>query len=335
LSCFRAPTSNVRLREIPVIRSWHKCLPALHHCKRSAVQWSDVQVFLAVVRAGTVRGAASAMKLDASTVSRRVAALERSARVRLFERTGAGLILTSAGRAMLDSSERVHAELERLERLMVGHDDQLGGVVRVTLPGSLSALVHRAVAPFIRAHKDIEIELLTLDAMVDVDGKQADVALRVAAEPAEHLVGRRVGALAGAIYGSREYLRRHDATVEAAHHTWVDWDRRLASKPAFAWLRERVPGRRIAARGLSTADVLQAIVAGVGLGALPCVVGDAEPSLVRLLDAPRATWTSVWLLTHADLKPAARVRAVIAHLGAALRAERPRIEGRREAIPHS
>jgi DNA-binding transcriptional LysR family regulator len=292
------------------------------------MQWSDVQVFLAVVRAGTVRRAAATMKIDASTVSRRIAALERSAGVRLFERTAAGLVLTPPGKAMLESSERVSDELEQLARRMVGHDRRLGGLVRVTFPGSFTALVHRAVTPFVRQHPAIEVELLTLDALVDIDGRQADIAIRAAAQPPEHLVGRRIAYLAGALYASSVYLRTHDGPIESNEHSWVDWDRRLSSKPAFAWLQRRVPGaRRVAVRGLSTADVLQAVVAGVGIGALPCIVGDAEPSLVRLLDAPAEAWSSVWLLTHAELRPAARVRAVMGHLSEALRAERPRIEG--------
>ncbi len=234
---------------------------------------------------------------------------------------------------MLESSERVDDELEQLARRMIAHDGRLGGLVRVTFPGSFTAIVHRAAASFVRRHPAIELELLTLDALVDIDGRQADVAVRVADRPPDHLVGRRVAALAAAVYASRDYLQGNDAPLESPGHVWVDWDRRLASKPAFAWLQQRAPQRRIVARGLSTADVLHGVVAGAGIGALPCVLGDAEPSLVRLLDAPREAWSSVWLLTHAELKPSARVRAVIAHLIAALRTERPRIEGVTAARP--
>src|SRR5579872_6079401 len=207
------------------------------------MQWSDLQVFLAVVRAGTVRAAAGTMKVDASTVSRRIAALEQSAGVRLFQRTSAGLLMTAAGKAMLESSERVSHEIERLTRRMIAHDDRLRGLVRVTFPGSFTALVHRALPRLVARHPSIEIELLTLDAQIDIDGRQADIAIRVAAQPPEHLVGRRVAALAGAVYASRDYLRHHGAPIESRDHAWVDWDRRLASKPAFEWLHRRIPER--------------------------------------------------------------------------------------------
>jgi DNA-binding transcriptional LysR family regulator len=292
------------------------------------MEWSDVQIFLAVARSGTVRGAAHALRVDASTVSRRVAALEQAAGARLFERTRGGFVLTASGQTMLESSQRMDAEIEGLRRRLVGADRRLEGVVRVTFPGSFTSIAHEAMAAFARNHPAVEVELLTLDLMVDVDGRQADVAIRVAGQPPEHLVGRRVATLAGALYASRAYLREHGDDLCAPSHSWVDWDRRLGSKPAFAWLAERFPGRRIVARGLSTADVAQAVRSGVGIGPLPCLVADPEPELVRLADAPAETWSPVWLLTHADLKPAARVRAVVAHLARALRDGRARIEGR-------
>jgi DNA-binding transcriptional LysR family regulator len=291
------------------------------------MHWSDIQVFVAVAHSGTVRGAAQRLRVDASTVSRRIAALEHGVGARLFERTANGLRLTAAGEAVLLSGEKVAAELEELSRRVVGRDARLQGSVRVTFPGSFTELVHTAIASFVERHPAIEVELLTLDALLDIDGRQADIAIRVMGQPPEDLVGRRVASLAGAVYASRAYRKRHPEPIESAEHAWVDWDRRLASKPAFRWLEERCPNRRIVARGLSTADVAAAVLAGGGLGALPCLVGDREPDLMRLADAPRESWSPVWLLTHRELKPAARVRAAIAHLAAVLRAERARIEG--------
>ena len=293
------------------------------------MHWSDVQLFVAVVRNGTVRGAARALRLDPSTVSRRIAALEHAIGARLFERTSRGLVLTASGTLMVQCGERVDGELEELGRRIVGRDRRLSGVVRVTFPGSFTALVHAAIGTFLEHHPAIEVELLTLDVPIDVDGRQADVAIRVADRPPQHLVGRRVASLAGALYASREYLEHHDEALEASVHAWIDWDRRLASKPAIAWVEERYPRRRVVARGLSTADVLHAVLAGTGIGPLPCIVGDAEPSLVRLVDAPKEVWSSVWLLTHGDLRRAARVRAVIEHLAEVIRVRRPRIEGLR------
>jgi DNA-binding transcriptional LysR family regulator len=291
------------------------------------MDWSDLQVFVTVVRTGTVRAAGRALRLDASTVSRRISSLEAALGVRLFERTARGLVLTPSGKVLIESGERVRSELDEVGRRVAGHDRRLSGVVRITFPGSFTRIVHESVTKLTSRHPAIEVELLTLDALVDVDGRQADIAIRISNGPPEHLVGRRVAFLAGALYASRDYLRKHRGPLSDPEHAFVGWDRRLAGKPAIAWVEERFPSRRIAARGLSTADVLAAVMAGCGVGPLPCLVGDAEPSLVRLLDAPREVWSSAWLLTHADLRPAARVRAVLSHLFATLRDARDLIEG--------
>jgi DNA-binding transcriptional LysR family regulator len=304
----------------------------LHHCNTS-MDWSDLHLFLAVVRTGSLRRAARSLRLDPSTLSRRLAALERASGARLFERKPSGLLLTSAGKHMVESAERIDLELHALGRRIAGCDERLSGVVRVTMPSSFGDLVSRATAGFVRAHPTIEVELLTLDAMVAIDGREADVAVRVADAPPEHLVGRRVAALAGALYASRAYLVEHPEPLDAPAHGWVLWDRRLAAKPAFGWVEERYPIQRTAARGLTTADVLHAVRAGVGVGLLPCLVADPEASLVRLVDAPRNVWPRVWLLTHRELRPTARVRVYMEWLAHALRLEKARIEGDTSPAP--
>jgi DNA-binding transcriptional LysR family regulator len=292
------------------------------------MEWSDLHLFLAVVRSGSVRAAARALRIDPSTVSRRVAALEQAVGTRLFERTGEGLLLTASGQQMFQSSERVDGVIDELARRIAGHDRRLGGVVRITFPGSLAAMTHRAIAALVERHPALEVEMSGLDAPVAVDGRQADIAIRVADQPPEHLVGRRVAAVAGALYASRAYLEQRPEPLAAPSHSWVDWDRRISSKPAIAWVGQRFPDRRIAVRGLSTTDVLHAVLAGAGIGPLPCFVADTEPSLVRLVDAPSSVWSSVWLLTHRELRSVARVRVVLDHLAAALRREKDRIEGK-------
>ncbi len=250
------------------------------------MDWNDLHLFVSVARAGTVRAAAKELHIDASTVSRRLAALEIAIGAHLFERTRHGLAMTSVGKLVLESGQRVDGELEELGRRVVGHDNRLRGVVRVTFPGSFMELVHEAAAAFAACYPAIELELLGADTMVDVDGRQADVAVRVADAPPPHLMGRRLARLAGALYASRRYVELHPQPLQDSRHAWVEWDRRLASKPAFAWIERSFPGRRIALRGLSTSDVLCSVRQGVGIGALPCLVADADAALVRLRDAP-------------------------------------------------
>lgn len=280
--------------------------------------WGDAQLFLEIVRSGSLRGAARALRVDVSTVSRKLAALEQSVGVRLVDRTNNRLALTAAGRQLAESGERVQGEFDTLARKIALHDRRVGGVVQLSVPGSLTSLAVQAIATLVGKHPEIEVNLLTHDALVEVDGMGLHVAVRCADTPPPHLIGQRVGPLPAAVYATSAYLAAHGRDPASSDHRWVEWDRRLAQKPAFQWLDQQYRSRRIAARGLSTLDVLQLVRQGVGLGALPCVLGDADRTLRRIADVPLEHATNIWVLAHPELRTLPRVRLLVAGLRAAL-----------------
>lgn len=289
------------------------------------LEWNDVHLFLSVVRAGSLRAAARELRIDVSTVSRRLTQLEAAAGAPLVKRSARKLEVTEAGHHVLTSGERVAGELGELARRIATTDRRLGGVVRITAPGSLLPIVSQALATLSAAHPLLELELLSLDALLSIDGSQVDVAIRIADAPPEHLVGVRASRVRAAVYAARGYLARQRAALDDPSHSWVEWDRRLAEKPAFRWIAQRFPERRIAARGLSTLDVHALIRAGVGLGALPRVVGDDDTSLRRVLELPDELGSSVWLLTHRELRTLPRIRVVLTALKRALHTVKERL----------
>lgn len=280
--------------------------------------WGDAQLFLEIVRSGSIRGAARVLRVDASTVSRRLAALEHGVGVRLVDRTQNRLALTAAGRQLAESGERVHNEFDMLARKIALHDRRVGGVVQLSVPGSLTALAVEAIATLATKHPEVEVNLLTHDALAEVDGMGLHVAVRCADTPPPHLIGQRVGPLPAAIYATAAYLTSHGRDPASADHRWVEWDRRLAQKPAFQWLDQQFGARRIVARGLSTLDVLSLVRQGVGLGALPCILGDADRALRRIAEVPVEHATNIWVLAHPELRTLPRVRLLVAALRAVL-----------------
>ncbi|MEN9581362.1 MAG: hypothetical protein RJA70_4371, partial [Pseudomonadota bacterium] len=96
------------------------------------MDWDDLRFFLALARAGNVKGAARELGVDTSTVTRRIAALEATAG-RLFERVGASYAVSSLGKEMLAAAERVDAEMKRLARRLE-HLGEGSSTVRVSFP---------------------------------------------------------------------------------------------------------------------------------------------------------------------------------------------------------
>lgn len=290
-----------------------------------ARNWDDLRVFLAVARAGSLSGAARTLGVNHSTVFRRIGAFETGLGVRLFERLPSGYLLTPAGEELHEGALRVEEEIASLSRKVTGQDLRLSGTVRVTTVDMLAfGLLPRHLAGFRDAYPGIDLELVVGNATLSLGRREADVALRVGNAPPETLVGRRVGRLAFAVYGSADYRARR-LEPDLALHDWIGFDaEHEALVRRFAHF---LPGVRPALRTNSVAAALAAAGAGLGLAALPCGLADLEPDLVRVAPLPDDFTLDLWLLTHEDLRQTARIRAFLDFLAEALAREAPLLEG--------
>jgi DNA-binding transcriptional LysR family regulator len=294
--------------------------------------WNGLRSFLAIARQGSLQGAARTLGVNHSTVFRRLNALEARLGVRLFDRSPRGYALTVAGEHMLASAERVEDEILGLERRLLGGDVRLSGGLRVT---TTDTLVHGLLGPHLRAfqaaYPAIELELITGNAFFDLSKREADVALRPSRHPGDAMVGRRLAGIAVGLYGARDYLAvrgRPGSPAELAGHALITGDASLGHLTATRWLAERTPAGAPVLRCNSWLSQFAAARAGLGLAALPCFLADPSPELVRILPPEPALAGELWLLTHADLRRTARVRAFMETLARSLRRERPRLEGR-------
>jgi DNA-binding transcriptional LysR family regulator len=293
--------------------------------------WNDLRSFLAIARHGSLQGASRTLGVNHSTVFRRLNALEARLGVRLFDRSPRGYALTIAGEHMLASAERVEDEILGLERRLLGGDVRLAGTLRVT---TTDTLVHGLLGPHLRAfqarYPAIELELITGNAFFDLSKREADVALRPSRHPGDAMVGRRLAAIAVALYAGRNYVAergRPASEAELSGHALITGDASLAHLPATRWLERHVTHGVTVLRCNSWLSQSAAARAGLGLAVLPCFLGDPAPELVRVLPPEPALAGELWLLTHPDLRRTARVRAFMETLARGLRRERALLEG--------
>jgi DNA-binding transcriptional LysR family regulator len=163
--------------------------------------------------------------------------------------------------------------------------------------------------------------------MFNLTKRDADVAIRPASDPPETLVGRRIAKIAFAIYAGPEYLARHRKTDDLAAHQWVAPDDSLAGTSVARWMRAELPASEITLRADSLLGLREAARAGLGLAALPCYLGDTSPGLVCVHRPIAAMQTVLWILTHADLRHTARIRAFTEFAADAFGRRRALIEG--------
>ncbi len=293
--------------------------------KTHRLDWDDLRTALHLARGGSVRKAARALGVSHSTILRRVATLESASGVRLFERTARGLDLTAAGQDVFDTARDVEELVTGLERRVAGRDLRPSGPVRITLPDPMLPLLLPDLRVIADAYPAIGLTLAVTTGYVDLAHREADVALRVAAEPPPDLVGRRLVTAGVGIYGSARYLaKRRTSDLEALE--WVGWE--AGSSMAFAqWMNDNVPRARVVLRVTHGWAIREAVDAGVGVAILPCALGGASASWRRVRRVEEAA-APLWILTHRDLRTAARVRVVRDAIADAVLRKRRVVEGR-------
>jgi DNA-binding transcriptional LysR family regulator len=291
-----------------------------------ALDWDDLRILLALEAAGSVSGAARALEVDHSTVSRRLAAIEEALGRRLVTRASTGLVWTDAGTSAVAAARAVEAEMIALRRKL--EPSVIDGLVRVSVPAGLAALVTRWLAPIGDANPALRIEVTGATATIDLRRREADLALRMAKPTQPDLIARPALTLGWAVYAAPSYLARRERPAQLgafAGHDLVLYAPTMQHVAGAAWLEAHQGGGTVRVRAENTQAALLAIVDGLGIGVVPCFQ-TAGTGLERVFDDVVASHDG-WVVCHEDERHTPRVRLVADALIAALDRERVLLRG--------
>jgi DNA-binding transcriptional LysR family regulator len=291
------------------------------------INWDDVRYFLAVARGGSVRAAAERLGVNHSTVLRRVAELEDSLGAQMFEKLPSGYRLTAAGEEVVELAEQMEAATNQLETRVLGRDQSVRGLLRVTLAPTLAThLLMPDFAEFARLYPDIEMEIMSSGELANLTNREADVAIRVVYDRKTlplNLHGLKGPELLGGVYISRDRLAAWRAgaadpirRIVISSHGVPDWAGDGEVRASGALFR--------------TTDGEAQIVAarqGLGMTTLPCFIGDTDPLLARVPGADVHTYGTLWLLTQGETRKTKRVRLFMEFLSRRLAAYAPLLAG--------
>ena len=291
--------------------------------------WNDLKVVLAVARQGSLMKAAGVVRADHSTVYRRLRALEERLGAKLFDRgPGGAYSLTAAGEQVAATAERIEAETQALDRAVAGRDHRLTGRLRVTSSETLAyRLLTPEIARFRAVHPGILVELAVDNRVLSLSRREADVALRPMRPREGDLWGRKLADVAWAVYAGAE-MAEVDGSDRFGGLPVIGWGEEVANIRAATWLVDHARAERVIYRSSSLVNQLIAARAGMGAALMPCYLGDQEPDLRRLGEPVAEVQGELWIVTHADLRHTARIRAFLDLVGNGLAGQRAIIEGR-------
>ncbi|HVW30258.1 MAG TPA: LysR family transcriptional regulator [Polyangiaceae bacterium] len=284
------------------------------------LDWDDLRYFLAIHRHGTLARAGSELGINATTVGRRLTALEERVQTRLFDRTPDGYVLTAAGNDLLPRAERIEEETLAIERDVIGSDHRLAGTVRIT---ATEMLATRFIMPHLPAFHDrcpdITLALECTTRPISLARREADIALRLARPREENVVTRPLSNIPLALYASLGYVGHRGMPTSPDENLSGHDVLLFADSRAFSfendWFLPRLEGARIALRSDSVSSIYSATLAGVGVALLPVAVADRDPVLCRIRTETSPEPRVIWQAVYADVHKSARVRAVLDFLG--------------------
>ncbi|WP_232824826.1 LysR family transcriptional regulator [Algibacillus agarilyticus] len=272
--------------------------------------WDDFKYFLSVVETGSFSAAAKQLSVNHSTVSRRIQVLESSHGVRLLERTQSGYQMTEAGASIFEIAQDLKNSTLKASRILQGRDARLEGEINLTMPHDIfDYLLVSPLREFGILHPNIQFNMLVSKGLRNMANREADLAVRITANPPDYLIGSRLTTLQHAFYTS-------DAVSLDKKTPLVVWE---GQKELPHWASEHFISPYIALRVDDLASMYRAVKAGFGIARMPCFLPDAinleeqkqsgTQSLKRMnIEIPRSNW-GVWLLSHEDLRNSARINA--------------------------
>lgn len=288
------------------------------------LDWDDLRLVLAIGREGGLGPAARALGVNHSTVFRRIRALEDRLGAALFERQANGYAPTPLGEAGVRAATAMEAQIHAFQREAAGDGKELQGSIRLTAPDDVVfSLLLPILADFRRTYRSLVLEVEVENRFLNLSRREADIAIRSSNAPPETMIGVNVGETALAGYAARPLLHQSRVWRDLP---WIGWDEGAGPRRIQQWQAEHLPAGAVVYRCNSLLNQFAAAEAAIGVALLPCFLAGRSPHLERVVP-PLDSLTSLWILTHPDLRRAPRIQACMSFIGDGLRRQRARLAG--------
>jgi DNA-binding transcriptional LysR family regulator len=301
---------------------------------RGVVKWDDLRVFLEVARQGTVHAAAKKLKLDHSTVCRRIGKLEDLLAIKLLDRSQRGIVVRGGVQQLLDHIESMETHAISIEDVLTGALTVATQTVRVaTMEGIASQYLARRIGGLERFAPNVKVELVSMPQPADLSRKEADIFLSFFNPRLPGLSSRKVADVALFLYCSESYAREHGlprSLDDLKDHVFIAYIDDLLAIDAVRWLDDLIKSPKVNFYSNSILAQCNAATAGAGIAMLPTFVADGVPGLMRVIPDEAVVRREIWLSVRKEQGSLTRIRSVIKFLSHIFEADRPFLLGETE-----
>lgn len=291
----------------------------------NVLDWDDLKVFLHAARGGSLGSAARRLRVDQSTISRRIAHLESTLGIALFERLPSGLRVNETGDRLLCHAERIESAIIAMrEDVQCGSSRMAGRVRLATMEGIASLYLASRFSRLRQQHPNLTVELLTSAQTVSVNRREADLFLSFFQPNPLGLISERLGCFRLGLYASQDYLDRNGVPQtgsDLGRHDFVTYIDDLIQLDSVRWLDDIIKSPKVSFHSNSMIAQMNAAAGGLGLVLLPSFAADGRHDLVPVLHETITTARELWINVHTDLQFVPRIRAVSSFLKSSFKAD--------------
>lgn len=301
-----------------------------------SVKWDDLRVFLEVARQGSVHGASKRLRLDHSTVCRRIDKLESILSMKLIDRTQRGILLREEARDLLRHIEEMEVHANSLEDAVVSDHSRDVQTVRIaTMEGIASRYIARRLPLLARLAPNLKLELVSIPQSVDLSRKEADIFLSFFNPPTAGLTSHLIAKFALHLYCSPRYIEKYGEPrrlEDLADHRFISYIDEMVVINAVRWLDDVVDKPNVVFHTNSIIAQCSAAVDGLGIVMLPTFCGSDAPGLVRVLPREARVQREVWVSVRVEQSRLKRIRTVMQFLAQAFKHDRSFLMGETDRL---
>jgi DNA-binding transcriptional LysR family regulator len=278
----------------------------------AAIDPRDLGDLVALARAGSLHAAARARGVAGSTLSRRIAALERALALALVDRRYDGSRLTEAGQALAQIAAPLDDQMARIVRAVDAlREGRASAPLRISATEFVVSDVLAPALPLLwqqAAH--VHVDLRAQADIVSLAARDADIAIRMVRPEGASLVARRLAVVRLGLFAAPAWLAgRAPAAIDLATAPLLHYDDSYGRTPERGWVAKAGLESAIVMRTGSTRALLTACRAGAGIALLPVAFAD-RAALVEIPSPLAIPPREPWLVTHPDVRRDPRVRLV-------------------------
>lgn len=270
------------------------------------MDWNDLRVLIAIAEKGTLKAAAEFLKVNHTTAWRRIHALEKHLGCQLLIGDRRGYQLTDEGETVLEHARKVSAHVDAIELQTSSKNIEIKGLIRVTAPGNIAwELLPRLITEFRLDFPEVEFEILEETASLNLEKREADIALRASQSAPDNVIGRKLGTIPWAIYGGDSKTAKPSMTMdEIKCHPIIDYSGIQIS--AINWYQKQTATSYKPVICNTFTAGQQCAMNGLGFALLPA---NQNKGLIKVYQLPEEFDSALWLLAHPEMRNAARIKA--------------------------